>query len=157
MLSKSFSVVLVEPEIPGNTGSIGRTCLALGVELILIKPYGFDLNEQSVRRAGLDYWKFVNITEYSSWDEFLEQKIPPEESLIYFSKAANKTYYHAPYCEGCYLVFGNETKGLDQKITARNKSRLYRLPIYSEHVRSLNLSNAATAACYEAVRHLSSG
>lgn len=145
-----FSIVLFQPEIPGNTGSIGRTCVALGLRLILIKPYGFEIDEKAVRRAGLDYWKYVELTEYENWQEFLKQENPTDLHL--FSRFASKTYFEAEFTKDCYLVFGRETSGLPLEITQKFTDRLLKLPTYSEHIRSLNLSNAATAVAYEALR-----
>tara|TARA_R110000868_G_scaffold183422_1_gene424702 strand:- start:518 stop:988 length:471 start_codon:yes stop_codon:yes gene_type:complete len=147
-----FNIVLVAPEIPGNTGSIGRTCLALGARLHLVRPYGFSLDEKEVRRAGLDYWKHVDLVEYDSIEELLEKNKP--EQIFYFSKKATKPLFKAEFKRGCFLVFGKETAGLDDELMEKNKERLLTLPIYSDHVRSLNLSNAATAVAYEALRQI---
>lgn len=147
-----FNIVLVAPEIPGNTGSIGRTCLALGARLHLVRPYGFSLDEKEVRRAGLDYWKHVDLVEYDSIEELLEKNKP--EQIFYFSKKATKPLFQAEFKRGCFLVFGKETAGLDDELMEKNKERLLTLPIYSDHVRSLNLSNAATAVAYEALRQI---
>lgn len=152
---KNFKIVLYTPEIPGNTGSIGRTCVALGIELILIKPYGFDLTEKAVRRAGLDYWKYVNIREYESWPDFLKTEKPELEQLIFFENNVNQNFYNANYSENCYLIFGAETKGLPPEIYAEYINRMYHLPMFSEHIRSLNLSNTVTTVAYECLRHLS--
>ena len=149
-----FKIVLVAPEIPGNTGSIGRTCVALNLELILIKPYGFDLSEKAVRRAGLDYWKHVKITEYETWEEFITQEAPPVDKLFFFENHQEKTIYQGNYSEGCYLIFGSETKGISEDILKDYRDRLFELPMYSQYIRSLNLSNAATAIAYECLRQL---
>ncbi len=154
MKQKPFKIVLFAPEIPGNTGSIGRTCVALGLELILIKPYGFDLSEKAVRRAGLDYWKHVTIKEYESFDEFLEKESPTREQLLFFENNVNQNFFDAPYSENCYLIFGSETKGLPKKYYEEYMDRMFHLPMYSEHIRSLNLSNTATAVAYECLRCL---
>ncbi len=151
--SPLFHVVLVNPEIPGNTGSIGRTCLALNAKLHLIHPLGFDLSEKSVRRAGLDYWQYVDIQEYESFDQFLE--LNPNKELIFFSGRAEKSYLTASYKRDCALVFGCESKGLAQEITQEFKDKLYKLPILSEHIRSLNLASIATAASYECLNRIS--
>lgn len=152
-----FSIVLATPEIPGNTGSIGRTAVAMDLELILIKPYGFDISERSVRRAGLDYWKHVQLKEFDSWQDFLSSETPDEDSLLFFSKKARSLFYDAAYRPGCYLIFGSETKGLPDKILKRYAGSTYSLPIYSEHVRSLNLASAVTAVSYEALRQIEFG
>lgn len=153
-MHNNFKIVLYTPEIPGNTGSIGRTCVALGCELILIKPYGFDLTDKAVRRAGLDYWKHVKITEYENWQEFIDQQQPEEKNLLLFSRFATKNVFNASINKNSYLIFGAETKGLPQEITSKFKENLYKFPMYSEHIRSINLSNIATAAAYEAVRQI---
>ncbi len=147
-----LKIVLVAPDIPGNTGSIGRTCVALDIELILIKPYGFDLSEKAVRRAGLDYWKYLKLSEYDNFDDFITAKQP--KSLFFYSKKAEKIYFDAPYTKDSYLIFGSETKGLPGKLFEKYPEHFYKMPIYSDKVRSLNLSNAATAVAYEALRTL---
>lgn len=149
-----FKIVLFAPEIPGNTGSIGRTCVALGLELILIKPYGFEIDEKAVRRAGLDYWKYVQLKEFDSWEDFLERESPPREKLIFLENTGKKLFYDAPYTQDCYLVFGQETTGFPPELEAQYLSQMYSLPMYSEHIRSLNLSNVATTVAYECLRHL---
>jgi tRNA (cytidine/uridine-2'-O-)-methyltransferase len=155
MKNKSrFKIVLFKPEIPGNTGTIGRTCLALGIDLILIKPYGFDIDEKAVRRAGLDYWKHISLTEYDSWDDFIENEKPDDEKLFFMSTKGKETYFEANFVQDSYIVFGQETKGLPSSIHERYAERLFTLPMFSEHIRSLNLSNTATAVAYEALRQI---
>ena len=151
---KQFNIVLFAPDIPGNTGSIWLTCVALGLKLILIKPYGFDLTEKAVRRAGLDYWKYVDITEYENFDEFLLKENVQREKLLFFENNTHQDYYDAPYSDGCYLIFGSETKGLPKTYYTEYKDRMFEMPMFSEHIRSLNLSNAATAVTYECLRCL---
>ncbi len=152
--NSKFKIVLFAPEIPGNTGSIGRTCVALDLELILIKPYGFDIDEKAVRRAGLDYWKYVKLKEFDSWEDFLIREKPEREKLFFYENKGEKLHYEAPYSQGCYLIFGGETKGIPYQVEDEFRSQLYKLPMYSEHIRSLNLSNVATAVAYECLRHL---
>lgn len=154
-MSPNFRIVLHAPEIPGNTGSLGRTCLALNAELILIKPYGFDISEKAVRRAGLDYWKHVQLKEYDSWDDFLTEEQPDSSQIFLFENGPGKPWHSAPYQKGCYLVFGGETKGIPQPIMAALPDNFYSFPQYSSHIRSLNLSNIATAAAYECLRQIS--
>lgn len=151
---KNFNIVLFAPDIPGNTGSIGRTCVALGLRLILIKPYGFDLSEKAVRRAGLDYWKHVDIQEYETFDDFLEGEKPKREQLLMFENNVEQDFYDAPYLENCYLIFGSETKGLPKSYYQEYQDRIFEMPMFSPHIRSLNLSNAATAVTYECLRCL---
>lgn len=152
MDKKRFNIVLVAPEIPGNTGSIGRTCVALNLRLILIKPYGFEITEKAVRRAGLDYWKHVDITEYDNFDEFLKSEMPQNDQLFFFENHKERNFYGAGYQQDCYLIFGSETKGIAQEILDQYPDNIVSLPQYSEHIRSLNLSNAATTAAYECLR-----
>lgn len=150
-----FNIVLVAPEIPGNTGSIGRTCVALNLHLHLhlIHPLGFDLSEKAVRRAGLDYWKYVRLSEYQSWQDFLEQRTP--STMIFYSRFSQENhFYKAPYQNDCYLIFGSETLGLPKDILETYQDSCYALPTFSEQIRSLNLSNVVTAASYEALRQI---
>jgi tRNA (cytidine/uridine-2'-O-)-methyltransferase len=148
-----MKVVLVTPEIPGNTGTIGRTCVALDLELILIRPYGFDISEKSVRRAGLDYWQHVRLTEYDDWPAFLADRAPRRNQLFFFEDdGAGGTLYDPVYPPDAYLVFGRETKGLQPEILAGLSDRVFRLPMRSAHIRSLNLANAVTAVAYQAMR-----
>jgi len=147
-----MKVVLVNPEIPGNTGTIGRTCVALGLELILIRPYGFDISEKSVRRAGLDYWKHVRLSEYDDWKAFLDDRHPRRDQLFFLEDDGAATVYDPDYPPDAYLVFGRETKGLQAEILEGYADRIFRLPMRSDHIRSLNLANAATAVVYQAMR-----
>jgi tRNA (cytidine/uridine-2'-O-)-methyltransferase len=150
--SPRFNIVIFEPEIPGNTGTIGRTCLALELGLHLIRPYGFDLGEKAVRRAGLDYWKHVDLYEYDSWEEFLSSSEATPSQLIFFSKNGKQNHYQAPYSSESYLIFGPETRGLPAKMLLEHQDRTFSLPMFSDKVRSLNLSNTVTAVAYEALR-----
>jgi tRNA (cytidine/uridine-2'-O-)-methyltransferase len=148
-----MKIVLVHPEIPGNTGTIGRTCVALDLELIVIHPLGFDLSDKSVRRAGLDYWKHVRLTEYASWQAFLDARRPAEADLFLFEDdGTGGSVYDPDYPPGAYLVFGCETKGLPPEVLDGRGARTFHLPMRSPHIRSLNLANAATAVIYQAMR-----
>ena len=149
-----FKIVLHTPEIPGNTGSIGRTCVALNAELILIKPYGFDITEKALRRAGLDYWKHVQLKEYENWNDFLKNENPEPQHIFYFENYSDQEYFDAPFEKDCYLVLGAETIGLPEDWYKNDPKQFYKLPMYSEHIRSLNLSNAATAVAYECIRKI---
>lgn len=146
----NFHIVLVEPEIPGNTGSIGRTCLALGARLHLIHPLGFDLSEKAVRRAGLDYWKHVDLIEHKSYETFLKSENPQE--LFFFTVHTDKSVYEAKFKKDCYLIFGKESQGLPKEVIDPQKS--FKLPIESNHIRSLNLASAATTIGYECFRQI---
>jgi tRNA (cytidine/uridine-2'-O-)-methyltransferase len=152
-VSPGPALVLYQPEIPGNTGTIGRTCVALDMELILIRPFGFELSDRTVRRAGLDYWKHVRISEHDDWAGFLAARAPDPGDLFFFEDDGTAgTVYDAAYTPGAYLVFGRETAGLPPAILNDWAHRTYRLPMRSSHVRSLNLANAVTAVAYQAMR-----
>ncbi|MDB2369296.1 tRNA (cytidine(34)-2'-O)-methyltransferase [Octadecabacter sp.] len=152
MSSPRMKIVLVTPEIPYNTGAIGRTCVALGLELILIKPLGFSLDEKSVRRAGTDYWKHVELTQYNSWRHFLDDRDPPRTQLYFFEEHGAQSLYAPTYRPDAYLVFGCESAGLPKTILNGMDDRTFHLPMRSPLVRSLNLANVATAVIYQAMR-----
>lgn len=145
-------VVLYEPEIPPNTGSIARLCAATLSPLHLIEPLGFQIDDKHLKRAGLDYWEFVDLRVHPSWDDFLRQSGSPK--LLYFSKRASRSYTQARYQENDHLVFGPETRGLPQEFLELNKERCYTIPMMGKGVRSLNLSNAVSIVLYEALRQL---
>lgn len=153
-MAVDIKIVLVAPEIPGNTGSIGRTCVALDLELILIKPLAFDISEKAVRRAGLDYWKHVKLKTYENWEEFILKEAPAKENIFLFSRFATEPIFKKKILNHSYLVFGSETKGLSPEIKEQFKEQLITLPMNSTHIRSLNLANAVTAAAYESIRQL---
>ena len=152
MVMPKMKVVLVEPEIPFNTGSIGRTCVALDLELILIGQLGFSLDSPSVARSGTRYWQFVEISLYDSWDEFLLERKPVFDQLYLFEEDGLKSFYTPNYHPQAYLVFGCESKGLPKSIRYAMKDRIFSLPMKNETVKSLNLANAATAVVYQAMR-----
>ncbi len=126
--------------------------MALNLELILIKPLGFSLDEKSVRRAGTDYWKHVDLTEYDSWRHFLEAEKPPREKLHFFEEHGRESLYAPDYPDDAYLVFGCESAGLPKAILDGLEDRVFHLPMLSPRVRSLNLANVATAVIYQAMR-----
>ena len=152
MSDPCMKLVLVTPEIPYNTGAIGRTCVALELELILIKPYGFSIDEKAVRRAGMDYWKHVQLSQYDSWQSFLDDRRPMRESLYFFEDHGAQSVYTPDYQPDAYLVFGCESKGLPIAILDGMDDRIFNLPMRSPLVRSLNLANVATAVVYQAMR-----
>ena len=147
-----MKIVLVHPEIPHNTGSIGRTCVALDLELILIKPYGFSLDERKVSRSGTRYWKDVTLSEYASWEAFLAQRRPARDQLYFFEENGKTSFYVPNYPNDAYLIFGRESIGLPQGILDGMEDRIFHIPMRNRAVKSLNLSNAATAAIYQALR-----
>lgn len=147
-----MKVVIVTPEIPYNTGAIGRTCVALGLELILIKPYGFSLDEKAVKRAGTDYWQYVNLREYASWGDFLSAETPARDRLFFFEETGAHSVFEPDFPPDCYLVFGCESAGLPPDILDGHDDRTFHLPMFDTRVRSLNLANVATAVIYQAMR-----
>jgi tRNA (cytidine/uridine-2'-O-)-methyltransferase len=149
----SFNVVLVEPQIPPNTGNIGRLCTATKSKFHLVEPLCFDISEKAVRRAGLDYWKHVDLTVHKSYAEFRES-LPKEARLWFFTKFAERSIYDAKFSEGDYLVFGKETTGLPKEVHENEpKDHLLRVPMPgSDIVRSLNLAGTVHIALYEALR-----
>lgn len=145
-------VVLFEPEIPPNTGSVARLCAATLTTLHLIEPLGFKIDDKHLKRAGLDYWEFVDLHVHKSWEDFLRPRAPAQ--LFYFSKRATQSYTAARYREDDYLVFGPETRGLPESWLQTYAERFYRIPMMGTGVRSLNLSNAVSIVLYEALRQL---
>lgn len=143
-----LNIVMVEPEIPQNTGNIARTCAATGARLHLIRPLGFDTSEKSVKRAGLDYWHLVDITYYNSLQDFFEKTKGP---YYYFSTKAKYMHSDIEYPNGAYLVFGKETAGLPEQLLYENPETTVRIPMISD-ARSLNLSNAVAIGTYEVLR-----
>lgn len=146
-----LNIVLVEPEIPGNTGNISRTCAILGARLHLIEPLGFSIDEKHLKRAGLDYWEHLDLTVYPNLEAFYAQN--PGGDFYYFSTKAAQRYTEVSYTEKSYLVFGKETKGLPEEIVYGNPERAVRIPMRDE-LRSLNLANSVAIAAYEAARQL---
>ncbi len=144
-------IVLVEPEIPQNTGNIARTCAATGSVLHLIKPLGFDISQRAVRRAGLDYWPLVDVRVYEHLAHFFAENPQPDMWLL--STKAPRAYTQAEFRDGCYLFFGKETKGLPEDFLQAHASRCLKIPM-REQARSLNLSNAVAVTCFEALRQL---
>ena len=147
-----LNIVLFEPEIPNNTGNIGRLSLASGANLHLVKPFGFELSDSRVKRAGLDYWQHVNLTIYENVSEFFERN--PNAKMAFLSSHGKKPYLDIPFENDMFLIFGKESKGLSPEINEQFKNHLYSIPVHSEHVRSLNLANAVSVVIYEGVRQL---
>ncbi len=144
-----LNIVLVEPQIPQNTGNIARTCAATGARLHLVEPMGFRVDDRKLKRAGLDYWHFLDITYYDSLDDFLSRTEGGE--YFFFSTKATHTHSDVTYPDGAYLIFGKETAGLPEWLLAENPRRCVRLPMI-EGARSLNLSNTVAVGVFEALR-----
>ncbi|MBT6295221.1 MAG: tRNA (cytidine(34)-2'-O)-methyltransferase [Nitrospina sp.] len=149
----NLSVVLVTPEIPTNTGSIGRLCLATNSTLHLVEPLGFEINDSRLKRAGLDYWKHLQIVRHKNLEHFFKS-IPQKAPMVFFSTKAKSSVFDQKFEEGSYLIFGCETKGLGEKLISKFSEYTFRIPQYDRRVRSLNLANAASIAVYEAIRQL---
>ncbi len=149
MQNHLFNIVLLEPEIHSNTGNIARTCAATGTRLHLIKPYGFEITDKNLRRAGLDYWHLVDIREYESLADFTAKN--EGANIYYLSTKAEKRYSDARFAPGDYIMFGKETKGLPESLLKEKYGNALRIPMISD-ARSLNLANSAAIVLYEALR-----
>lgn len=149
MIMSKINIVLVEPEIPQNTGNISRTCAATGASLHLVEPFGFEISDAKLKRAGLDYWQYLDIHYYKNLDDFFAKNTDGE--YYYFSTKAPRAYTEVEYPDNCFLFFGKETKGLPEELLEKNLDRCVRIPML-ENLRSLNLSNSAAIAVYEVLR-----
>ena len=144
-----LNIVLHEPEIPANTGNIGRTCVATGARLHLIEPLGFRLNEKEIKRAGLDYWENLEVYRYDNYDDFLEKN--PGAKIYMATTKAVKVYSEVNYEPDCYIMFGKESAGIPEEILVNHKENSIRIPMVGD-IRSLNLSNSVAVVLYEALR-----
>ena len=145
----ALNIVLFEPEIPANTGNIGRTCVATGTRLHLIEPLGFRLNEKSIKRAGMDYWEHLDVTRYINFEDFLEKN--PGAKIYMVTTKGQHVYTEVNYEPDCYIMFGKESAGIPEEILVKNPDTCIRIPMLSE-IRSLNLSNSVAVVLYEALR-----
>ena len=151
-MKANFSIVLLRPEIPHNTGAIGRLAVGLGVRLNLIRPLGFRLDNESIRRAGLDYWEFLDYEVHDTWEAYLEKERP--RRFLFLSTHGTKSLYDLHFEPGDALVFGNESSGLPKDFYGRYGDLLFRIPMPGEHARSINLANSVSIAAYECYRQL---
>lgn len=142
-------IVLLEPEIPANTGNIGRTCVAAGARLHLIGPMGFQITEKQVRRAGLDYWDKLDYIVYDSYEHFLREN--PDANLYMATTKARRVYSDTVFEDGCYIMFGKESAGIPEEILVENQKNAIRIPMFGD-IRSLNLGNSVAIVLYEALR-----
>lgn len=149
-----FNIVLVSPEIPQNTGNIGRLCVSTNTKLHLIKPLGFTFEDKYMKRAGMDYWQHLDLTVYENWGEFLEKNTNPE--LYFMTTKSDKNFWECPYNEGAFLVFGNEGHGLPKEFYDTYGNNLYTIPMTGEFSRSLNLANSVSITLYEGLRRFNS-
>lgn len=144
-----MNIVLLEPEIPANTGNIGRTCVAAGARLHLIEPLGFHLSEKALKRAGMDYWKDLDVTTYIDYQDFLERN--PGARIYMATTKARRMYTEVSYEPDCYIMFGKESAGIPEEILLENQETAIRIPMIGD-IRSLNLSNSVAIVLYEALR-----
>ncbi len=144
-----LNIVLLEPEIPANTGNIGRTCVASGTRLHLIEPLGFSLSEKALKRAGMDYWKNLDVTTYIDYQDFLDKN--PGAKIYMATTKAQKIYTEVSYEPDCYIMFGKESAGIPEEILVQNQENCIRIPMM-EKIRSLNLGNSVAIVLYEALR-----
>jgi tRNA (cytidine/uridine-2'-O-)-methyltransferase len=144
-----FNIVLHEPEMPANTGNIGRTCVAAGASLHLIEPLGFRLSEKMIRRAGMDYWDKLDLTRYIDYADFIAKH--PGAKIYYATTKASKNYTEVDFEEDCYIMFGKESAGIPEEILRENEATAIRIPMLPD-IRSLNLGNSVAIVLYEALR-----
>ena len=147
-----YNIVLIEPEIPTNTGNIGRLSLATGSNLHLVKPFGFEITDSRLKRAGLDYWQHLTVFTYESLEEFYSKNKVAD--MVYFSSHGAKVYTENNFKDNQFLIFGKESVGLSNELLDKNSKNTFHIPIYSSHVRSLNLANAVSVVIYEGLRVL---
>lgn len=147
-----FNIVLLAPCIPQNTGNIGRLVVSNNSYLHLIKPLGFSLENKYLKRSGLDYWKNLKYNVYSSWNSFIDKNLP--QSMVFLSTKATRSFYKIKFTEGIYLIFGNESDGLPSKFYSYYSNLLYKIPMYGNNFRSLNLANCVAIVLYEGLRQI---
>jgi len=143
------NIVLLEPEIPANTGNIGRTCVATGSVLHLIEPLGFQINDKMLKRSGLDYWHKLDVRRYVNFEDFLEKN--PGAKIYMATTKSRQVYTDVSYEDGCYIMFGKESAGIPEEILLDYRDTCIRIPMLEE-IRSLNLGNSVAIVCYEALR-----
>jgi tRNA (cytidine/uridine-2'-O-)-methyltransferase len=148
----SLNIVLIEPEIPNNTGNIGRLALATGSKLHLVKPFGFEIDDKRLKRAGLDYWQHLEVIYYDNIDDFFNKN--SNAKMVFLSSHGTQSHWDINFKENMFVVFGKESVGLPKTIIEKHKSHLFKIPLYSESIRSLNLANAVSIIVYEGLRQL---
>ena len=147
-----LNIVLIEPEIPNNTGNIGRLALATGSRLHLVKPFGFEIDDKRLKRAGLDYWQHLEVIYYESSDEFFSKNATAK--MVFLSSHGHKSHWDITYADHMFLVFGKESVGLPKPMIEKHQEQLFKIPMFSAHIRSLNLANAVSIIVYEGLRQL---
>ncbi|WP_375239472.1 tRNA (cytidine(34)-2'-O)-methyltransferase [Aurantibacter sp.] len=147
-----LNIVLIEPEIPNNTGNIGRLALASGSNLHLVKPFGFELSDKRLKRAGLDYWQHLNVIYYDNLNDFLNKN--KESNMVFLSSNGTKKHWDINFKDNLFLVFGKESVGLPKGLIKNEENKLFKIPLYHDKIRSLNLANAVGICIYEGLRQL---
>ena len=147
-----LNIVLFEPEIPNNTGNIGRLALASGSNLHLVKPFGFEISDSRLKRAGLDYWQHLCVTMYDSIDDFFNKN--KDKNMVFLSSHGTKNHWSIDFEDDIFLIFGKESVGLPKHLIENYSDKLFKIPLYSEHVRSLNLANAVGIVVYEGLKQI---
>ncbi len=147
-----LNIVLIEPEIPNNTGNIGRLALATGSNLHLVKPLGFEIDDSRLKRAGLDYWKHLKVTYYESTEDFF--RINKDKNMVFLSSHGTKNHWSIDFEDDMFMIFGKESVGLPQHLIEKHSDQIFKIPLFSEHVRSLNLANAVGIVIYEGLRQI---
>ena len=148
----ALNIVLIEPEIPNNTGNIGRLALASGCNLHLVKPFGFEIDDTRLKRAGLDYWQHLSVTYYENTEAFFNTN--KDANMVYLSSHGTTNHWEIPFEDNMFLVFGKESVGLPKSIIETHSNSLFKIPINCKHVRSLNLANSVSIVIYEGLRQL---
>lgn len=147
-----LNIVLIEPEIPNNTGNIGRLALASGSKLHLVKPFGFELTDKKLKRAGLDYWQHISVSIYENQEEFF--KVHGHNEMVFFSSHGERSHWDISYSEDLFLIFGKESVGLPKELLTSENAVVAKIPLETSQIRSLNLANAVAIAVYEGLRQL---
>lgn len=147
-----LNIVLIEPEIPNNTGNIGRLALATGSRLHLVKPFGFEIDDKRLKRAGLDYWQHLDVIYYDSIDDFFLKN--NDAKMVFLSSHGAQSHWDITFIDDTFLVFGKESVGLPKPLIEKHKDQIFKIPLYSKEIRSLNLANAVSVIVYEGLRQL---
>lgn len=148
----ALNIVLVEPEIHTNTGNIGRLSLATGATLHLVKPFGFEINDARLKRAGLDYWKHISLVIYENIDDFF--RINNDKNMVFLSSHGKQSFWDIDFKDDLFFIFGKESKGLSKDIIEKYPDKTYKIPLHSDKIRSLNLANAVSVVVYEGLRNI---
>ena len=147
-----LNIVLIEPEIPNNTGNIGRLALASGSNLHLVKPFGFEIDDTRLKRAGLDYWQHLSVSIYDSIEDFFNKN--EGKNMVFLSSHGTQDHWSIDFEDDMFLIFGKESVGLPKDLIEKHSDKLFKIPLYSKHVRSLNLANSVSIVVYEGLKYL---